>query len=61
MFTQEQLKAIEQTVKKINKIRKELDDPTGLGGVDCDLLYYVSLRLGSLQRLCKDVVMEEKV
>lgn len=60
MFTQEQLKAIDQTVKKMGKIRKELDDKTGEGRVKCDLLDYVSLRLGALQRLCKDVILIEE-
>jgi hypothetical protein len=60
MFTQEQLKAIDQTVKKMGKIRKELDDKTGEGGVKCDLLDFVSLRLWSLQKLCKDVILIEE-
>jgi hypothetical protein len=60
MFTQEQLKAIDQTVKKMGKIRKEIDDKTEEGGIKCDLLDFVSLRLWSLQKLCKDVILIEE-
>jgi hypothetical protein len=60
MFTQEQLKAIDQTVKKMGKIRKEIDDKTEEGGIKCDLLDFVSLRLWSLQKLCKDIILIEE-
>lgn len=56
MYTQEQLDAIEQTAKMIGGVLMELDDPTGVGAIKCDLLDQVYQRLAGLQRLCNDVV-----
>ena len=55
-YTEQQLDAIEQTAGMIGGVLMELEDPSGVGGVRCDMLHLVYLRLAGLQRLCLDTV-----
>ena len=55
-YTEQQLDAIEQTAGMIGGVLMELEDPNGVGGVRCDMLNLVYLRLAGLQRLCLDTI-----
>lgn len=56
MYTQQQLEALQIVSGMINGVMMEMDDPTGVGGVEMDLLDQIYLRLQSLQQLCDDTV-----
>lgn len=59
-FTEEQLDAIEQTSGMISGVMMEMDDPTGVGGVECDLLDQIYQRLQDLEQLCDRTVKTQR-
>ena len=56
MYTQQQLEALEITSGMLGGVLMELDDKAGVGGVKCDLLDQIYMRLAGLQRLCNDTI-----
>lgn len=61
MYTQDQLDAIEQTARMIGGVMMEMDDPTGVGGVECSTLDMIYQRLQSLQQVCSDIIKQSEV
>jgi len=59
-FTEKQLDAIEQTSGMISGVMMEMDDPTGVGGVECDLLDQIYQRLQDLEQLCDRTVKTQR-
>lgn len=57
-FTEQQLDALEQVSGMISGVMMEMDDPTGVGGVECDLLDQIYQRLQDLEKLCDRTVAD---
>lgn len=56
MYTQQQLEALEIVSGMIGGVLMEMEDEKGVGGVSCDLLDQIFIRLAGLQRLCDDTI-----